>query len=208
MVRTKGSFLACAVLLNASWANNNNLNKFSTSGAIRPPGVLQDRHRVLQTPCPRRAGSAGNAELGTHFHRLFNRGKGEGAIDCEGKLRRGWRKAFVPPSALFRSSARVRSSRGGRNPCWQQQLPSAEVTFRCGCLANPCPRRRGFMRRYEAVTPIKMSGQDGDAVTPMKMSGQDGDAGGLSPRRPTATKDGHARPKIPKWAHKAVIIPG
>lgn len=197
MVRAKGSLLACAALLDhPSWANNNNFNFNFHSGAIKPGGVLQDRLPPTATPTPLRTAtaSAGNAEPPAHH--FSSRGKRGGATGCEGRTQQ---EAFVPS---FSATSRGRSSRGPTP--WQQRRPSAsqaEVMCGCGRLASRSPRRRDFTRGCVALVLPRTThglglGLEGDPRPP------------LGPFMTATRQDDYARPEVPKWAHKAVIIPG
>lgn len=209
IVRAKGSLLACAALLDpkgsdASWAIH--FQHVSVPSA-RNKDFLQDR--LLPTPSPHRAASVGNAELLPEG--LSCCGRRGGALGCGGRLRRGWRRAFIPPSALIPPSSaetrarRIRSSRGERTPWRQQQRPRAEtqVPLGCGRFGGASSRRRAFFRCCQAV------------IHTTRTNGEGGDSVGSSPRQRLAgapltamRQDDYARPEVPKWAHKAVIIPG
>lgn len=220
MFRSKGGILACAVLLDPTASDASGVNNFHDVGspcALVP--VLQDRHRLLPTPCPRGTSthSAGNA--GVPARRSSYRGILEGAIGGGGRIRRGWRnnsssKAFVLPSAhVARPSAlavRAGRRRGEGKPWHQQRLPSTGegVTCTYGRVATASTAgqpRRGFMRRCgAAVSMTTTNGRDGDDAA----ASSSRQPFGAGPLMTAAQQDGYARPEVPKWAHKAVIIPG
>lgn len=223
MVKAKRGILACAVLLDpkgsdSSWANHFHYVAAPGARMMMLMPELQDRHpspSPSRWPTPRQGRAtihshiAGDAELPAQsFSYRGSRGR---AMGGGGRIRRVrlWRsgKAFVPPSAQQARSSAL-AARAGRFACrgerrpWQRGwLPG--FVYRCGHLARTPPRQRGFMRLCGGVVPMTIIGRDGDAV-------------GLSPRQPfgagpfmtASQRDEFARPEVPRWAHKAVIIPG
>lgn len=220
MVRTKGGILACVVLLDPKGSDASrgaSIFHDVVPGAYMP-AVLEDRHhrdRHHHNHNPTAMHRAGN--VGLQYPRFSCRGSREGAIGCE-SWRNSSKATFVPSGS---PAAVARGGRTGgnksifkRKPWRQQRLPSAEggVTCRCGRVSTALPRRRGFMRRCRAVVSMATNNgedQDGDAAAVgVGLSPQQQQAVEAGPFLTGTQRDGYARPEVPKWTHKAVIIPG
>ncbi|CAM9982542.1 unnamed protein product [Ectocarpus sp. 8 AP-2014] len=125
-----------------------------------------------------------------------NRRKGGGAVGCAGGIRRSWcAAAFVlrcrPKAACSRTSTSARSGCccSIRPSSSQRPHAQAHVAWRSG-WSGARPRRHGA---------VVWMGGVGD---------RNAASSSLQPEQQVVGENHYARPEVPKWRHKAVIIPG
>lgn len=138
--------------------------------------------------------TANTPELRKSLFSSYGRKRG-GTVGCAGGIHRSWSVAsFVPlcrPKACSRTRTRARSGFCSIRPpsaSSERQHAQARVAWR-SVWSGARPRRRG--------AALSMGGGgDGNALP-----------SSLQPEQVVGEKQ-YARPEVPKWRHKAVIIPG
>ncbi|CAM9217953.1 unnamed protein product [Pylaiella littoralis] len=235
MIGASICLVACMCVLDsrrgdASWSGVRLLRRDGRSSSeTRPlrllPRLMRDRQQP-QRSRPRRgttamAASSGN-QLSTGIPSCHR--KRASMMRCEGEMHRGgWRQVmFVvsrPPAASSRGYTWSYSQDTSSSPWRQQrqrQQPSAELlrnAWKCGpCAAKP---RRSECVRQQCRPGVSMTSREEDGenvalpIPPPRMRQQQHEQQQQQQQQPDEDPDvPYVRPEVPRWRHKAVIIPG